>query len=45
MKSINIKSTFLLLIVIIIFGNPSNSVSAQNLESKIDSLLVKLIQR
>lgn len=42
MKIIHIKSTYLLLIVLIIFGNPLNSVSAQNIETKIDSLLNSL---
>ena len=44
MKITNIKSTYLLLITFIIFGNPLNSVSAQNLESKIDSLLVNVFK-
>ncbi|CAH0335878.1 Penicillin-binding protein 4* [Flavobacterium sp. CECT 9288] len=42
MKIINIKSTYLLLIAFIIIGNPLNSVYSQNLEAKIDSLLLKV---
>jgi CubicO group peptidase (beta-lactamase class C family) len=41
-KIINIKSTYLLLIAFIIIGNPLNSVYSQNLEAKIDSLLLKV---
>ncbi|OUD29144.1 serine hydrolase [Flavobacterium sp. FPG59] len=36
------KSTYLLLIAFIIIGNPLNSVYSQNLEAKIDSLLLKV---
>lgn len=39
MKTLHIKSTYLLLIAFITFGNSLNSIYAQNFESKIDSLL------
>lgn len=44
MKTINFKSTYLFLIAFIIIGNPLNSISAQNIESKIDSLLVNVFK-
>lgn len=44
MKTLNIKSIYFLLIVFIIIGNPLNSVYSQNIENKIDSLLVNVFK-
>lgn len=44
MKTFNIKSIYFHLIVFIIIGNPLNSVYSQNIENKIDSLLVNVFK-
>lgn len=44
MKTINLKSTYLYLIAFIIFSNLLHPVAAQNLESKIDSLLLNVFK-
>lgn len=40
----NLKQFFLILLLFIAIGNPLNTVSAQNLESKIDSLLLNVFK-
>lgn len=44
MKKLNIKSNHFLLIAFIIIGNSINSVYSQNIESKIDSLLLNVFK-